>query len=249
MGLLYLLGILAALALIWLGVSGLVRANPALLARAVRWGAAAVLTAFALLSLRVGQIGFAVSFAAVAATVAMDRTGFLLNFLSKFFPGGRTESSPRAGGGRVSRFRSPWLTISLDHESGAFAGDVLKGEFAGHTFGELSMVEMALFYRQVRSVDGHAMALLEAYLDHEEGPTWRIMPGGELGEAATSGAAPMTRADALDVLGLAPGATRSDIRAAHRRLMMLVHPDRGGSDYLAARINAAKALLTGNNST
>jgi len=53
----------------------------------------------------------------------------------------------------------------------------------------------------------------------------------------------MRRAEALDILGLKPGASEADIRAAHRRLMRAAHPDSGGSDWLATRINQARDVL------
>ncbi len=55
----------------------------------------------------------------------------------------------------------------------------------------------------------------------------------------------MTRAEALEVLGLPENATRSDIQAAYVRLMRAAHPDQGGSDWLAARINQARDVLLG----
>lgn len=53
----------------------------------------------------------------------------------------------------------------------------------------------------------------------------------------------MSRQQALQVLGLAANASRDDIIDAHRRLIQKLHPDRGGSDYLAAQINQAKDVL------
>lgn len=80
-------------------------------------------------------------------------------------------------------------------------------------------------------------------------PPWGRPPGdgaaGPSGGRAPRASGKMSRAEALKVLGLGEGATEDDIRAAHRRLILQTHPDRGGSDYLAAKINEAKDVLLG----
>lgn len=73
-----------------------------------------------------------------------------------------------------------------------------------------------------------AAAILEAYIQ-------RALPA-----APQEG---MSRAEALDVLGLAPGADEAAIRAAHRRLASLVHPDHSGSTYLMAKVDQARDTL------
>lgn len=67
-------------------------------------------------------------------------------------------------------------------------------------------------------------------------------PEPQAGQTARARAG-LSRQEALDILGLNPGASMEDIRAAHKRLMQTCHPDHGGSSYLAARINAAKDVL------
>ena len=76
----------------------------------------------------------------------------------------------------------------------------------------------------------------------------RAAPGpvpAPTGEAAAPRSGAMTRQEAYQVLGLAPGASEADIRAAHHRLMRTAHPDTGGSDWLAARVNMARDVLLG----
>jgi DnaJ family protein C protein 19 len=67
--------------------------------------------------------------------------------------------------------------------------------------------------------------------------------GSSRSGAPRSGA--MTRDEAYEVLGLHPGASEPEIKEAHRRLMRGAHPDAGGSDWLAARINQARDILLG----
>lgn len=75
---------------------------------------------------------------------------------------------------------------------------------------------------------------------------WTARPGGEAGrQEGQNPKAPgkMTREEAYEVLGLAPGATAAEIKAAHHRLMLKLHPDLGGSTWVASRINLARDVL------
>jgi hypothetical protein len=79
----------------------------------------------------------------------------------------------------------------------------------------------------------------------------RFRPGaGPRGQAGTrTPGSGMTQAEAYQVLGLAPGATEADIRSAHHRMMRSAHPDAGGSDWMAARVNMARDVLLGRRRT
>jgi len=111
---------------------------------------------------------------------------------------------------------------------------VRSGTFAGRRLSGLSPADLHSLLREARLRDPHAAQLLEAYIE-------RIQPGGANGGERRTG--PMTVAEAYEVLGLKPGASREDIHQAHRNLMKKIHPDLGGSTYLASKINEAKDVL------
>lgn len=141
------------------------------------------------------------------------------------------------GGGGESAVETATLAMRLDHASGRMSGRVRRGRFAGRELAELGLPELLELLEDCRRSDPESQPLLEAWLDRTE-PDWR--------QARPAGRAPggaMTREEALEVLGLREGASPEEIRQAHRRLMRAAHPDQGGSDWLAARINEARDVL------
>lgn len=155
----------------------------------------------------------------------------------------------KAKSGNQSHVSSDILEMTLDHDSGNMSGKILKGPMEGRELADLSESEFLELLRYCRAQDEDSARLLESYLDRRFGDSWRADDkasddGGEAGESgAGSAGGPLTENEALDILGLEPGASRDEIIKAHRRMMQKLHPDHGGSNYLAARINEAKACL------
>jgi hypothetical protein len=149
-----------------------------------------------------------------------------------------------SGGGRTSSIRTRFLEMTLDHASGDMDGLVLEGPLQGRRLSGLDLEQLIDLLALCRRADAQSAAVLEAYLDRSRQEDWREQ-ADRAGSAPPSGGAAMTPEEALAILGLTKGASRKEIRAAHRRLMQRFHPDRGGSDYLAAKINEAKRLLLG----
>ena len=133
--------------------------------------------------------------------------------------------------------------MSLDHDTGAMSGTVLRGRFAGMRLDELSRAELVALLRECRTEDEEGARLIEAYLDRSD-PDWRDeLRRRRAGSAPHMGSADVTVEEAYAILGLAPGADAEAIKAAHHRLMKKLHPDHGGSDYLATKINRARDVL------
>lgn len=226
----------------------------AVLRKSLIWVAVALLL-LAVLSGRLNPL-----FAALAAAVpvvfralnllqALPALHRMLQSLGLVGPGpvGGGLGGGKSGGGRQSAIRTRYLDMSLDHDTGAMDGAVLEGPFAGQQLSQLALPQLLRMLELYQESDARSAAVLTAYLDREH-PDWRddaAAAGARQGSGGQAAARGMTKDDAWSILGLEPGASADAIRAAHRRLMQRLHPDRGGSDYLAAQINAAKDLLLG----
>ena len=158
---------------------------------------------------------------------------------SAVFPNGFPWS--RKSAGQKSRVATGILVMELDHDSGKMTGKVISGPYKGVSLEEMNSTDLKSLYDRCARASDQSISLLEAWLDRNK-PEWReTWTGTDKARQASTGA--MSRDEALSVLGLKPAATNEDIKNAHRRLMKDFHPDRGGSDYIAAKINQAKDNL------
>lgn len=223
---LVLLGVLGGLALL---LRVFLTRSPEQLAYGLRMGAALALLLLAVVLIFMRQ--FALALPAGAAGVMLLR---------------RHAKIRSAGGpGQTSSVRSAGLEMVLDHESGDMDGRVLAGRHDGRVLSELDL-ETLLEVAEDLGADPESLRLLESYLDRTH-PGWRddMQADQARRQGAAAGTRGMDTKEAYEILGLEEGASEAEVREAHRRLMKQVHPDRGGSAALAARINQAKDRILG----
>ena len=224
-----LLGLVALVVALW-ALNVISKADPKTGARVVKVAGGLVALGLAVfLGLR-GEIGIAIPL----GIFALGLLGWV-----PFGPAGFSQRT-RKTGGQTSRVRSAWLEMELDHDSGAMRGTVINGPHAGT---DLDRLDMTTLTALVGEVDEESRALLLAYLDRRD-PGWREHAEGDTAARPRSrSSGKMTDEEAYQILGLQPGASDDEISRAHRALMKKLHPDQGGSTYLAARINEAKEVL------
>lgn len=228
-----LLGVALLLGLLLLA-RWFVKADPKTLVLTVKWvgGTLATLVAlYLIVSGRAAHIFWFILF---------------LPFLLRGFRGFRGLGRTRPTAGQTSDVETDYLRMSLDHDTGEMSGTVLKGAFAGRELGELGLDELLTLFEECLRASDKSAQIIEAYLDRSRHTDWReAMDARTGGSGGAAGEAHMTREEAREILGVGPDATPEEIKAAHRRLMQQNHPDRGGSTYLAAKINLAKEMLLG----
>jgi len=210
-------------------------ANPAALARAIKIvGGIVALAVAAFVGVR-GQL-------AVAIPLGIFGAGLLgwSPKLNEYFRG-YLDPDKQGSAGRTSQVRSQYLEMMLDHNSGQLAGRFIAGPYAGQSLDAFDLPQLAAV---IPNLDAESVALLESYLDRRF-PAWRQNAQGNAagGQRRPPPSGKMTDEEAYQILGLQPGASRDEIGRAHRALMKKLHPDQGGSTYLAARVNEAKDTL------
>lgn len=179
----------------------------------------------------------------VAATFLLRMLPTLLRLLPMWhlFKGrGAAATSPKRD--QVSTIRTEFFDMELRHDDGSMDGGVLVGKYAGQRLSTLQLAELLELYQECRQ-DADSSQVLEAYIDRAF-PDWREHAQERHGGGvATPDDSVMTETLALEILGLDATAGKEEVTRAHRSLMQKMHPDRGGSDYLAQKINAAKDFL------
>ena len=225
------LGVAVLILLLW-AANAFSKADPKQAARLLRaMGGAAALIFAGFLMLR-GEIGIAIP----VGVFGLGLLGWVTLWPASF--AGRTQKST----GQVSRVRTAFLEMELDHDSGAMRGRILAGQHEGSS---LDALDPPTLIGLLGEIDGDSRDLLAAYLDRRQ-PGWREHAYGDAAAGSRTRAAPsgkMTEEEAYQILGVQPGVTAEDISRAHRSLMKKLHPDQGGSTYLAARVNEAKDVL------
>ena len=163
----------------------------------------------------------------------------ILKGMSARRKGAQAANGPAAG--QKSEVETAYLRMMLDHDTGELGGIVLQGTFQGQNLQALNLDQLRQLWSECQQEDPQSAPLLETYLDRIH-PDWREAETAQNSQPSTG---PMSPDEAYKVLGLEPGASPEAIIETHRRLMQKLHPDRGGSTYLAAQLNQAKDVLLG----
>ena len=224
------IGLLALALVLWL-LNSFVRSNPQHLIKIGRIAGGIVALAGAVfLGLR-GQFFVAVPL----GVTGLGLLGYDPAGMQGFWPFGQTRSV------HASQVRSNFVEMTLDLDSGAMTGMIVAGRLKGTP---LDTLESSVLVGLLSEFDEESRNLLAAYLDRRH-PRWRedANDGAAAGRGSPARSGKMSEEEAYQILGLKPGANAEEIGRAHRGLMKKLHPDQGGSTYLAARVNEAKDVL------
>lgn len=167
-------------------------------------------------------------------------------------PGQNPNSADTQNTAQAASVTTLLFHMTLDPQTGKISGCPRQGEFSGQALDTLQTQDLKALHESAKACPDDSLAVFEAYLQSRFGPSWRQSILGDESNAGTSDQAhqqssspsgPLTTQEAWDILGLAPGTAKAQIISRHKSLIQKLHPDRGGSTYLAVRINQARDLL------
>jgi len=153
----------------------------------------------------------------------------------------KSNQPKQAASGKQSTVNTRYLVLHLNHDTGELEGEILEGPHKGLALSKLQQAQLADVLRFYQENDAESAQLLTAYLQKRFGDAFTAEQQHNTGNASHAG--DMRREEALAILGLEDPVEKEAIIAAHRKLMQKLHPDRGGNDYLAAKVNTAKDTL------
>jgi len=240
--LILLVGIVLVMGLL---LRGFLRTSPAVVARYIKTGLlglAGILLIWLMASGRLGWLVPAIGGLVAVVVRMLPLIARLAPALHRLWTLKRSSVGGPAQANR-SVVEARFVRMRLDHDTGEMSGEVLEGVFAGRQMNDLTMDEVVQLLQMCLQQDEDSAALVKAYLDRIYGEDWQASAAKGGGGHEASGSDAMTIEEACQVLGVASDASKQAIIEAHRRLIQRMHPDRGGTDYLAAKINQAKELL------
>lgn len=139
----------------------------------------------------------------------------------------------RTGG--VAPFKTQFLDVKIVLQRGTLTGSIIKGPHAGKAIETLDDKELAELEAYYKDLDVKSYCIIKYARRAFTGKTHSQQQAPSFGDPS--------RDEALQILGLSGSPTKEEIINAHRRLINRLHPDRGGSDFLAARVNQARDTL------
>lgn len=146
--------------------------------------------------------------------------------------------------GQTSDVETRFLRMTLNHDTGEMDGEILEGPHRGKRLSAVALDDLLGLLDECRREDAQSAAVLEAFLDRRFGEEWRGDTGADDSrDKGVPGDSRMNSEEARSILGVGKDASREEIVAAHRQLIQKLHPDRGGTAYLAAKLNEAKRVL------
>ena len=212
-------------------------ASPGRLAKVIKWSVMGIGGLATIYLAATGKIHLAV------VPLALTLLPLLMRKLRN---SGGTSQSGTPSPGSHSNVKTAFISMTLDHDTGQMDGTVNYGTYTEQKLSQLSKLDLINLLRELKTKDEQSAQLLEAYMDRVLDEGWRN--DGNFSKNNTSqhnNSTSMSKEEAYNVLGLMPNSSEIEIRDAHRKLLLKIHPDQGGSDYLASKINQAKEVLLG----